>query len=78
MAEDVIPNLAFDTAAIGAACCRIRKAMLPAKKRPAQAFGSGLTVFFVDVPFFATELAEVRIEPQPGFSSAGEQSQPLC
>lgn len=65
MAEDVISDLAFDAAAIGATGRRIGKAVLPAEKWQTQTFGSSLTIFLMDVPFFATELAEVRIESQP-------------
>ena len=52
--------------------------MLPAEERQAQTSGSGLSVLFMDVPLFATELTEVRIESQPDITSAGEQPQPLC
>ena len=78
MAKDVVPDLSFHAATIGATGCRIGKPMLPAKERQAQTFGSGLPILFMDVPLLTAEFPEVWIEPEPCVASTGEESQTLC
>ena len=78
MSEDVVADLAFHTAAVRSSAGGIGKPMLPAKEWKAQAFGSGLSVLFMDVPFLTAEFPEVWIEPEPCVASTGEESQTLC
>ena len=78
MSEDVVADLTFHTATVGAAGSRIREAMLPPQERQAQTFGSGLPILFMDVPLLTAEFPEVWIEPEPCVASTGEESQTLC
>ena len=77
MAEQIVSDLGFDRSRIHASASGITEAMLPAEEWQAQTFGTGLPELFVDVPFFAAEFAEVRIETEPGVTSTRKQPEPL-
>ena len=77
MSKNVVANLTMKAQRRLAAANWIPETVLPSKEREAKTLPTGLAELRVDVPLFAAELPELRIEAKPRITSTRKQTKPL-